>query len=531
MADRCAMATLMCHVFLLQLIILINCLTPAWAQVTTTITPDASLGTQVGQNGATYTINGGTIRGPNQFHSFDRFDVGTGDTALFTGPSAVDNILSRVTGGSTSMIDGTLQSDIPRVNLFLLNPAGVVFGRNARLEVNGSFHVSIADRLQLGEDAAFHVSLNGQNTLSVSAPSAFGFLPGNASDMRIEGRRFIRIEGGRLEVPTGQTMSIIGGDIEIVGAREDQAPATLAAPNGQLHLVSVALPEEAIFLPFTAESGVLTASAERFGSIALIDNALVDVSGAGAGTVRVRGAQLEVDDAWIRADTEGDLAGGLIDVQVDTLRLSSGGKLSINTRNGSSSPESAGRVSIVATDHVTLSGSNSRIESINSGSGDAGLMAVRTGRLSISGSSKITTETTADRDGNAGHVSIRADYIEMDGGGTRIRSMTRGRGHAGRVDIEADHLQVARGRIQASTLSSSTGNAGDVMITADTVIVETGGHIASVLRGSGEGGRVDLNVRDLIVRSEGRVTTSAERDNLTLGFESGDAGTPLAVCW
>src|SRR5688572_14311349 len=40
--------------------------------------------------------------GSNLFHSFSRFDLASGQTATFTGPSSVTNVLSRVTGGSPS---------------------------------------------------------------------------------------------------------------------------------------------------------------------------------------------------------------------------------------------------------------------------------------------------------------------------------------------------------------------------------------------------------------------------------------------
>jgi len=94
MTAQHAMSILISRFFFLPLLI-VSVLTPALAQVTTTITADPSLGTQVTQDGSMHTIDGGTLRGPNQFHSFDRLDVGTGDTANFTGPHTVANILSR----------------------------------------------------------------------------------------------------------------------------------------------------------------------------------------------------------------------------------------------------------------------------------------------------------------------------------------------------------------------------------------------------------------------------------------------------
>ncbi|MBI3989152.1 MAG: filamentous hemagglutinin N-terminal domain-containing protein [candidate division NC10 bacterium] len=103
-------------------------LTVSEAQITSAITSDGTLGTTVTQVGNVHDINGGTISGNNLFHSFGLFSVGTGDVASFNGPGGIENILSRVTGGQQSLIDGTLRSTIPGANLFLLNPAGVLFG-------------------------------------------------------------------------------------------------------------------------------------------------------------------------------------------------------------------------------------------------------------------------------------------------------------------------------------------------------------------------------------------------------------------
>jgi filamentous hemagglutinin family protein len=139
----CCMCWVLIHVCLLLSVLL----AVSQVQVTSAITPDRTLGTTVTRNGTLHTIAGGTIRGSNQFHSFDRFSIGTNDTASFTGPDGVTNILSRVTGGQLSNIDGTIQSQIPGANLYLLNPSGVLFGPNARLDVKGSFHVSTADVL------------------------------------------------------------------------------------------------------------------------------------------------------------------------------------------------------------------------------------------------------------------------------------------------------------------------------------------------------------------------------------------------
>ena len=103
------------------------------------ITPDRTWGTVVTPDGRVFNITGGIRpdQAPNLFHSFGQFDVGTGDTAHFVGQPGIDHIIGRVTGGSESLIDGRLQSD---ATLFLLNPRGLLFGPNATLDINGSFH-------------------------------------------------------------------------------------------------------------------------------------------------------------------------------------------------------------------------------------------------------------------------------------------------------------------------------------------------------------------------------------------------------
>ena len=74
----------------------------------------------------------GTRRGGNLFHSFEKFGIATGQTATFTGPGDIRNVISRVTGGEVSNIDGTLASRVGQADLYFLNPAGVMFGPNAR---------------------------------------------------------------------------------------------------------------------------------------------------------------------------------------------------------------------------------------------------------------------------------------------------------------------------------------------------------------------------------------------------------------
>ena len=115
---------------------------PALAQ----ISPDQTLGSEssvvrsdVTLNGAVVDlIDGGATRGTNLFHSFDQFNVNESQHVYFNNPQGIESILTRVTGNDASDIMGTLGVN-GNADLFLLNPNGIVFGENARLDVGGSF--------------------------------------------------------------------------------------------------------------------------------------------------------------------------------------------------------------------------------------------------------------------------------------------------------------------------------------------------------------------------------------------------------
>ncbi|CAK0768246.1 exported hypothetical protein [Gammaproteobacteria bacterium] len=187
------------------------------------ITLDGTLGRAGPLPGPNYAITPDLGRqvGGNLFHSFGQFSIHTGESATFSGPSSVSNILSRVTGGEVSQIDGTLRSTIPGAALYLVNPAGVMFGEHATLDVPGSVHITTADYLRLGNGGRFDARNPSNSLLTVMPVEAYGFL-GDAPGK-------IGVSGAFLRVPEGQTLSLIGGDINLTNA-------TLWAPAGRINL-------------------------------------------------------------------------------------------------------------------------------------------------------------------------------------------------------------------------------------------------------------------------------------------------------
>ncbi|MCP4351223.1 MAG: filamentous hemagglutinin N-terminal domain-containing protein [Desulfobacterales bacterium] len=444
----------------------------------------------------------GQQTGTNLFHSFQQFNVHSGESATFSGPGSVQNIIARVTGGNSSRIDGKLCSAIPDANLYMLNPAGIMFGPNCSLDISGSFHVSTADYLRMGENEKYFAMPHDSSVLSASPPAAFGFMGNSTALITIEGRGEITEKEWNenhtgLHVSEGKTVSVIAGNIEMKKGTHYQKqehgnpvaetiyPGDISAPDGRINMAGVLSGGEAV----PTESDLDVSSFENLGDITLSDKSVISAGGNRGGNIFIRGERFVANNSSVLVvvhpeseASESDSA-GRIDIEAGDIALNEGGKIS----SISLGPGRGGDIFIKSTGTLTFSGTDE--EGLGSG------IYAYTTRLG-SGT------------GNAGDINIEARQIMLTHGG-KIASVTSGTGHGGNVSIKVNDILAASGKdkkglgsgIYADSFANSevgTGNAGNVEVKARQVKLADGGRISSETFGSGQGGDIVINAADIL---------------------------------
>lgn len=509
------------------------------------VTLDGSLGPSGDIAGPNFDIEAtsGKTVGNNLFHSFSKFDLSAGEVASFSGPDNIRNILSRVTGGSASSIDGTIQSTISGANFFLINPSGVMFGPNAQLDVSGSFVVTTADYIQLANGERFlanNPSPADDALLTSASPIAFGFLGPEVAPIMIRGGD---IDLGEppvvLQVAEEKVMSFVGGDIEVENA-------SLTVPSGRINFISVASRGEVALDATDLQSSLDTDELENMGSIAITAGSFLDLSGSirGGGLV-IHAGEITIDLSGVGADNFGfedslqteiiasesillrsgfiaglpfDVgAGGGIHLSAPSVSLTEGSNIGTDTGG----PGAAGDILIEANDLVIDSAA---ISATASGPGGGGDIDLSVSTMTLANDSFLSTITF---DGPAGNVHLVADQVELSGFGS-IQSDSFGASPGGDVVIETGHLAIAgSASISASTFGpASAGNvritAGDVTLDgAEAVGFETFTGITARARdfAEGVGGSIEIEADSVSVLNGAQITSSAEFSTV------GDGGT------
>ncbi len=520
------------RVFGCSLLLLFACLT-SLVQAASPIT-GSGLNTQVSPpvplpSGQTqFNITGGTrpggASGTNLFHSFGDFNVPNNNIANFLNNSglATSNILGRVTGGNLSSILGTIQTTgFGNANLFLMNPAGFLFGPNATVNVGGMVSFTSADYLRLADGARFNAIPNttADALLSAAPVAAFGFLGSNPGA--------ITVQGSQLTVTEGTGISLVGGNITVQSGTLDDGtvqPAKLTAPGGQINLASVASPGEILLSTLQSAPNINGQSFTAMGNISLSEGALLDVSADAAGTVRIRGGQLLIAEGTISADTVNtNGAPTAVDIQL-TGNLSIANDLSPAITARTTGSGDAGQVSIESSNMTASSNTEgfvTLIDTHTSGSGKAGDVNITTGNLQAPSSPFfgfiIFSDTGTEASGHGGDLTINAKNVNMQQWSSTGNFLANAfgldaTGSAGNVNISTDSLNLAFVQITTDTFSfaSGTGQAGNINVTAHDINLSNSTFSAA---GHQRAGLITINTDQLLATNSQFIS----QGNLTSG--------------
>jgi filamentous hemagglutinin family protein len=464
-------------------------------------------------------IEGGAIRGSNLFHSFQEFNINEGRGVYFANPAAIVNIFTRITGLKPSAISGTL-GVLGNANLFLLNPNGIIFGPNARLDLKGSFLATTAKSFKFPDGSEF-------GTRNPGAPPLLTVQVRQPIGLRFEGQEGIITNAADLTVAPQQTLSLSGSRVTMTGK--------ITAPGGSVELLGTE-------------------------SVALLENARIDVSAAdGGGTVSIGrdlggtvpntkrtyiGSNVRIDaDALVNGN------GGKVVIWADEvtgfygrisarggLELGHGGMVEVSGKehlifrgnvNTSAVNGLPGTLLLDPTDIIIADGSGDGTEDdtalttiyeseLERLSGDTNIILQATNNITLqnlsddrldlaAGGGAIAFSADADGDGIGAFVMDDiADTIFTNGRNITISGANLAIGNinttapavdSGTIDLTATGNINIQGTVDSSV---NQGEGGAINITASSVLLTDGSRINASLRGVGNAGAIAITAMDTI---------------------------------
>lgn len=515
------------------------------------ISTDGSLGAAEQLNGPNFTIPAGLGQqaGNNLFHSFGQFNLQDGQSATFQGPASIANIVSRVTGGQPSSIDGALVSDIPGADFFFINPAGIVFGPNASVAVGGALHLSTASSVRMADGQVFRADSATGGGLSVAPVSAFGFDSADASAIVINGTGSI-VNGASttgIHAANGESLTLSAGAIALdpgVQVQDGVGHATLTTLGGSITLSAVGEPAELPVVP--APGGGVAGGPVVLGGAAVIvgvdsagiviNGSQVDLTGEAqvqsiganntAGPIQVTANTITVQDgASILSNSFGP--GGSADIRLtasDLILLRLSGETNISGTGTQGITNFAAETNTGQTGGITLQAARIAVDGAFNVLDTASAGATASGAIRLEAGDSIRLNNLLLNSGSvsgaadAGNITVLSPLLTLGNvvffAGSSTTTNSNGAGRAGRVEIQAGDAQLSGVQIDVS--SGSLGNAGELILAAGTAQI-TSTQIDASASQAGSPGSIQIEAGErigmvdsfLLASADGTVTQSA----------------------
>lgn len=525
------------------------------------IITDGSTGSHAVLIGPHYSIdeNIGRRSEANLFHSFQIFQLDRGERATFSGPSEIHNVITRVTGGQTSRVQGLIQSGIPGADFYFFNPAGWWFGEGASLDISGSLYLSSASRLIFTDGTTLTADILQTSHFSSAPPVSFGFLHHPPADITLQDTTIylpawdsvLSVSGGHLRVEDtnpsiledsrlfarkrialntaapGDELPVEGfmespsswpdhGEIQIrhevlIGNQSSWETAHLSG-DIQLRARKIGIADKASLLRMNAGSGTIRLKAQEISLAGSDINNLVHGTGnslleLAAERITLTDSSLETAALW-----PGSL-GGTIHLHADLITLQGS---QINASTSPLSGNSAGGITFIAKEVVMRD--DSLLYAGTLGSGEGGGIQINADQIFLQDSRMMTTAANmqgSTMGGHAGTININAVQTLRLGTHGRVLSRATGTSRGGDIVIQTQSLEMMDGgRVDSATFGK--GQGGDILLHAhhlrlggmpnDPAAISAASHDHGP--SAGNAGAITLHARTLRLAPENRITSA-----------------------
>ncbi|MEQ9368053.1 MAG: CHAT domain-containing protein [Coleofasciculus chthonoplastes F3-SA18-01] len=488
------------------------------------ITPADGTGTIITPDGNRIDISGGSLSGDgkNLFHSFQQFGLNPNQIANFLANPNLNNILSRVTGGDASVINGLIQVTGGNPNLYIMNPAGIIFGSNAQLNVPGDFIATTADAIGFGDGNWFNAMGGNDYHNLVGTPNQFAFDGTEAGSI---------VNAGDLAVSEGKNLTLLAGNV--VNTGKLTAPGgsiTVAAVPGS-NLVKISRPGGLLSLevepPRTPDGEVLPVKPGDLAELLTGSGEEVDT---GVEVNESGDVQLADTGVTLPKETGVAIISGTIDVS-NSRNLGAVGEPSFAPSSATS-----GEINVIG-NKVGLVSANIDASGINGGGnvriggGYQGKDSVpNASRTFVSSDSQIHADALTEGDG--GEVIVWADDTTGFYGNISAHGGNNS-GNGGFVEVSGKKNLLFHGFVD---VSASAGQWGTVLLDPENITIDdsdgidlANGELPDIFENQFDGSNITLNkgflesqTGDIILEASDNITII---DGLSLTFDPGGSIT------